>query len=194
MQLQISENLSPGFLSYDNFYEDPDEVRRFALSLQFRENIQYHKGARTCESFAPPEIKDCFETLLNRKIENWNCRTYPNGVFQYCTAEDPIVYHMDKQTYAGVIYLTPDAPPECGTSFFRSKVNKIRRAPEDEKMMEGVFSRGFLDRTQFDLVDIVGNVYNRLVLWDAKMIHAASQYFGDRRENSRLFHLFFFDA
>jgi hypothetical protein len=36
-------------------------------------------------------------------------------------------------------------------------------------------------------------VYNRLVLFDAKNIHAAVNYFGDTKENSRFFHLFFFD-
>lgn len=40
----------------------------------------------------------------------------------------------------------------------------------------------------WELVDKVGAVYNRLVLWDAKMIHSASQY-GDKE---RLVQLFFF--
>jgi hypothetical protein len=39
----------------------------------------------------------------------------------------------------------------------------------------------------------IANVYNRLVLFDSKNIHAAINYFGDTKENSRFFHLFFFD-
>jgi hypothetical protein len=56
-----------------------------------------------------------------------------------------------------------------------------------------VFKTGFYDSTQFDLVDSVGNVYNRLILFNAKMIHAAPTYFGERLDDSRLFQLFFFD-
>jgi hypothetical protein len=44
-----------------------------------------------------------------------------------------------------------------------------------------------------ELVGTTGNVFNRLVLFDAKCIHSANEYFGTTKENSRLFHLFFFD-
>ena len=57
-----------------------------------------------------------------------------------------------------------------------------------------IFKNNFYDKTDLEVVDVVGNVYNRLVIWDAKLIHAASEYFGDQKENSRLFHMFFFDA
>ena len=56
-----------------------------------------------------------------------------------------------------------------------------------------MFRNGFLDSTEFDLVDTIGNVYNRLILFDAQIIHAAATYFGTTKENSRLFQLFFFD-
>ena len=154
----------------------------------------YHKGSRTHEAFAPEEIQRKFETLMGKQIYNWNHEAYPNGVFQYCTAEDKIVYHMDTQTYAAVVYLTPDAPPECGTSFFRSKINKIKKDPNDENLLMEIFNKGFYDKTQFELIDVIGNVYNRLVIWDATLIHAASEYFGQEKQDSRLFHMFFFDA
>jgi hypothetical protein len=63
----------------------------------------------------------------------------------------------------------------------------------DENEFNVVFKNGFLDSTEFELVDVVGNVYNRLVLFDAKMIHAASNYFGNNLNNGRLFQIFFFD-
>jgi hypothetical protein len=43
-------------------------------------------------------------------------------------------------------------------------------------------------------VDVLGNVYNRLVIFDASAIHSASQYFGTVKENSRLWQMFFFDT
>ena len=138
-QLDISENTTPELVVVDNFYKNPEQVRELALSLEFDPNPQYHKGSRTHEAFAPEEIQRKFETLMGKQIYNWNHEAYPNGVFQYCTAEDKIVYHMDTQTYAAVVYLTPDAPPECGTSFFRSKINKIKKDPNDENLLMEIF-------------------------------------------------------
>jgi len=55
------------------------------------------------------------------------------------------------------------------------------------------YPTGHLDPSVFECVDVVGNIYNRLILFDSRMIHAASAYFGDMKENGRLFQLFFFD-
>ena len=52
----------------------------------------------------------------------------------------------------------------------------------------------FVDRTPYELVDTVGNVFNRLVIWDAGLIHSASEYTGWDIASSRLFQIFFFDA
>jgi len=52
----------------------------------------------------------------------------------------------------------------------------------------------FYDNTTYELVDSMANVYNRLVMFDAKAIHAATGYFGDAINNARFFQLFFFDV
>jgi hypothetical protein len=52
----------------------------------------------------------------------------------------------------------------------------------------------FYDGSSFEVVDRIGNVYNRLVIWDAKTIHAATKYYGNDINNSRFFQLFFFDV
>ena len=39
-----------------------------------------------------------------------------------------------------------------------------------------------------------GNVFNRLVIFDARLIHSAGDYFGHNIETGRLFQMFFFDA
>ena len=95
------------------------------------------------------------------------------------------------QQYAGVLFLTPDAPPECGTTLHRSKHTKKMKVSDGESSI--VFNKGYLDKTEFECVDTIGNVYNRLVLFDSKIIHSASKYFGNSIENCRLFQLFFFD-
>ena len=103
-----------------------------------------------------------------------------------------------------VIYLTKDAPPSCGTTFFKSRRTGLRSAPtqkdcerlgkNEQDLSFEIFKNNFYDKTDLEEVDVVGNVYNRLVIWNAKLIHAASEYFGDKKENYRLFHMFFFDV
>jgi hypothetical protein len=62
------------------------------------------------------------------------------------------------------------------------------------KLNYQIFKNNFYDKSGLEVVDVVGNVYNRLFIFNAKSIHAASEYFGDTKENSRLFQIFFFDA
>lgn len=185
----------------DNFYYNPDLVRNYAINgLQFN-NSDYHRGKRS-DRFILNGTKEKLEEILGRKILNWNYEGYANGVFQFCTSYDPIVYHVDTQQFAGVVFLTPNAPLEAGTATYRSKITGATRFdnPADdtelyEKTFKGVSDEmNFYDNTSYELVDKVSNVYNRLVMWDAKAIHAATAYFGDNINNSRFFQLFFFDV
>lgn len=190
LNVSLNVNIIPSFVVGDNIYKDPDSVRRFALTQTFNEDPAYHKGKRSNKTFLFPGLKETFEALVGRKIVKWNDYGI-NGIFQYCVAGEQLVYHCDTQQYAGVLFLTPDAPPQSGTTFFRSKATKkMKVAEEDYKV---TYPHGHLDSTDFDVVDVVGNIYNRVVLFDSKMIHAASGYFGNNIENGRLFQLFFFE-
>jgi len=183
-------NYIPTLTVVDHFYTHPDKVREFALSQQFNEHPKFHKGKRTETQYLFPNLKKRFESILGHKITNWTVYGV-NSCFQSCIAGEQLVYHFDVQQYAGIIFLTPDAPPESGTTFYRSKYTKNMKVNGD---YDQVFRTGVLDPSQFDVVDVVGNKYNRLVLFDAQLLHAASSYFGDSIENGRLFQLFFFDV
>lgn len=184
----------------DNFYKHPDLVRDYGLRYIECVESGYHKGKRAKDRFIIEGTKETFESIIGRSIINWGDDLYPNGTFQYCTSQDPLVYHVDLQSYAAMVYLTPNAPIESGTSFYRSKITNLRSlngVDEDtyQRTFKGISDEmNFYDSTQFELVDTIGNVYNRLVLFNAKMIHAASKYFGDTKLNSRFFHIFFFDV
>ena len=51
----------------------------------------------------------------------------------------------------------------------------------------------FVDPTPYERVDTVGNVFNRLVLFDGGLIHSGNDYFGWDIPSSRLFQIFFFE-
>lgn len=180
----------------DNFYSDPYKIREFALQQQFEES-EYHRGKRTRDQFVPSTIKQSFESIMGKKITNWTESYGMSGRFQYCTAEDALVYHADPQQWAAVIYLTPDAPYNCGTSLIAHKKTGVRHChhPKILDVWKDAAPTGvYLDSSKWEEVDVVGNVFNRLVIWDGHCPHTASKYFGFTKETSRLFHIFFFDA
>lgn len=187
----INVSTKPRLWIVDDFYENPYDVREFALQQEFEANLDYYKGNRSKQQFIIPGTKEAFEKIIGRKITNWAETHGMCGRFQYCTAQDDLVYHCDGQTLAGMVYLTPDAPFSCGTSLFAHKRTGLRN--ENDFGDENPFEGGYYDRTKFELVDTAGNVFNRLVIFDAKCIHSANEYFGTDITNSRLFHLFFFD-
>jgi hypothetical protein len=174
----------------DNFYSDPYAVREYALQQEFKADLRYYKGKRTDEKFFIPGTRKVFETIIGQQINIWD-EYGMNGVFQTCNSEDPLVYHTDLQEWAGMVYLTPNAPFECGTSMYAHKETKARHVSDPG--IEVAFNGGYYDKSKFELVDVIGNVFNRLVIFNGKCIHAASEYFGQTIEDSRLFHMFFFD-
>ena len=179
----------PSFLVVDNFYTDPNSVRSFALIQPLTAHPKNHKGIRSDNVYRFPGLKERFEQLLGTRIKGWE--TYgTNGCFQINVAGDQAVYHNDGQTYAGVLFLSPGAPGQAGTKFYRS-LSGVRKP--DASNYDEVFRGGFYDSTRFEQLDVVGNVYNRLVLFDAKLIHAADTYFGKTNDDGRLIQLFFFD-
>lgn len=183
---------TPSIIVVDDFLADPDAVRSVALAQRF---VKMHSaGLRTQAQFlhlAP--YREAFERLLGRALTNWDDND-ANGRFQCCFASDAIPYHSDSQSYAGVLFLTPQAPVEAGLSFFSGRLTGLRRRSPDADLMARTFGGGAeFDRSRWHEVDRVANLYNRLVLFDAHLAHGASAYFGDRIENARLFQNFFFN-
>lgn len=198
---RVNESYNPRCWVVDNFYEDPDAVRDFALKQKFFPG-EGAVGSRTRKQFFFLGVKEAFEKVIGMKIleEGEHGWYWPgiNGRFQWCPAGTNRVYHCDEQQFAGMIYLTPNAPPECGTTFFRHKETGRRHnldidwgAGEGAKVFPG---DTFLDKTRYETVDSIGNVYNRLVIFDGGLIHSASEYFGSEISNSRLHHMFFFNV
>lgn len=186
----------------DNFYKDPYAVREFALQQEFHEGGwgRGFIGRRTNTQFLFPGLKERFEEIMGKKITAWEDYS-ENGKFQNCVAGEPITYHCDAQQWGGLLYLSPEAPYQCGTSLYAHKKNRARTfldpgygddwAPKGEEIYYGGIH---CDATPWEPVDVMGNVFNRLIIFDASSVHAASEYFGYNLESGRLWQMFFFDA
>lgn len=190
MQFNINKNMDKNFFIVDNFYENADEIRNFALNnVEYKSDLRWYKGLRSIDTYRSDDLCKAFELIIGEPINNWNQGF--NGCFQITTAEDPQVYHYDQQKWAAMIYLTPNAPLESGTRLHRSKITGLSHS--EQQGIDASFAGGFYDGTKFDVTDSAANIYNRLVIMDAKTIHSAGPYFGNSRETGRLTHLFFFD-
>jgi hypothetical protein len=108
------------------------------------------------------------------------------------------------------VYLTPDAPPQSGTSFWRDRVHGCRRRPDHplERKRLGSDQAVAAARSvvydpyniehgdNWELMESIAGLYNRLVIWDAALVHSATTYDHFTAEGTaptRLVQLFFFD-
>ena len=118
-----------------------------------------------------------------------------NGAFQLATSRCRSWIHLDPgNNFAGVLFLTPDAPVSAGTGFYKfhdGKMGLEDQAIMNNKIQTDMFSQ---DMTKWQLVDQVGNVFNRLVLFDSTKFHMSLDYFGCCKEDGRIFQVFFFDV
>ena len=183
----------------DGFYNDVDEVRAMALAMEYNTSGNY-PGIRTKPVYNQG-VKDLIESIIQPyagKITRWD--TEYTGAFQYTTQRDRSWVHANQTTrWAGVCYLTPNAPLTGGTGLFRHKATGLTMAPKNP---DGSYNMDIMseiykdsqDMTKWEMTDFVGNVYNRLVLYRGDIFHTSLDYFGRDINDGRLFQTFFFDT
>uniref|UniRef100_A0A6C0KNX3 Prolyl 4-hydroxylase alpha subunit Fe(2+) 2OG dioxygenase domain-containing protein n=1 Tax=viral metagenome TaxID=1070528 RepID=A0A6C0KNX3_9ZZZZ len=187
----------------DNFYNNAMETRNFILSQEFSVKGNY-PGQRTV-SYANEHLKDVIQKyvepfagkIVDFPLPNNDSDTNDiyNGAFQYTLAKDRSWMHTDKwNNWAGIVFLTPDAPLSSGTAFYRFNDGAMSQEDTDILLNQDEVNRFSQDLTKWELVDKVGNVFNRLILFDANRYHVSCDYFGDTKENGRLFQVFFFST
>ena len=184
----------------DDFYSDVDEVREFALKQDFSVRGNY-PGPRT-KSFINDSVKETIEDVVKPfygNVKYWGDEEY-TGAYQYTTSRDRSWIHADQTTkWAGVCYLTPNAPLSAGTGLFRHKDTGLTMAPKNkdgsynDELLSKIYNEA-QDMTKWELVDNLANVYNRLVLYRGDHFHMSMDYFGQDLYDGRLFQTFFFNT
>ena len=183
--------MKKSFICIDDFYQDPDDVRRVALNAEYSTTGNF-PGTRT-EPMMTESIEQIITDALNLNTE-YDFTIQYCGSFQYTTASDRSWIHADTTTeWAGVLYLTPNAPPSAGTGFFKFKEGGYTRYTGDKEIDTYMDSHS-QDLTKWEKVTEVANVYNRLILYDATQFHMSLDYFGSDINNGRLFQTFFFNS
>ena len=199
---QLSRQPQGSLVVIDNFYNNPMQTRNYILSQEFNVRGNY-PGQRTI-SYASAELKHIIQRnimAVGGKIIDFpiptteNADKIYNGSYQFTTSRDRSWVHTDGyNNWAGVLYLTPDAPLSSGTAFYQFDDGAMGEDDQkilDNKAQTDTYSQ---DMTKWKKVDQVGNVFNRLILFNAKRFHMSMDYFGDSKENGRLFQVFFFST
>ena len=194
---RLKQHLSMNLIVIDNFYDDPYKIREFAIKQTYTTHV-YHPGKRT-ESCATEKHREIFNKILepfSGKITIFDLsKESSNGAFQYNTSNDIKSWiHIDNYNtnWAGIIYLTPYAPVSGGTGFFKFKDGNINVLDTNLLNNENDLDNSCRDNTKWELVSSVGNLFNRLILFNSSQYHMSLNYFGDNIHNGRLMQVFFF--
>jgi hypothetical protein len=164
----------------DNFFDNPDEIREFALKMDFDEPLPIHgwHGIRATPKdriVAGVDLEKMISEEVSFRIPNF---TYDEMDLYFHITPEEVRNHFDTETFeeaskhydsndsriVGLVYLTPNPPKNSGTSFFDDSGNKVGEAE---------------------------NVYNRMVMYPADILHGPTNPFGDTKENGRLTLVFF---
>lgn len=193
----------------ENFYENPDEVRRFALSQNYqtrKELVEAKYVFPGCRSKDLSTInKPLFENVSKKIIslfhnaENDYMRWAIATSFQSVSEEyGQGVIHTDTNTvFAAVLYLTPNAPLNGGTSLFKTNSTfdeekyNWNLKENDKRFEQGQLVMDTSYHNMFDEIVRINNVYNTLILYEGRHYHAANQFFGKTLKDSRLAQVFF---
>lgn len=201
----------------DNFFDDPDFIREFALSLPMQPDPNgAWPGSRT--DFLHNIDREFWQSLMLKALSSYYDLKYSNIVWDDSKVSFQLIppwdgnkndptnvgwIHKDLgDDLAGLIYLTPDADPDSGTSLFNLKPewehihldynrqpakhmwqlgDKISREEYIKELEE--HNNKFYEKTRFQ------NIYNRLIMYDSSEYHRANNFYTGN--NDRLTCVFF---
>lgn len=163
----------------DNFLPYPDLVRAWALQQEFLDCEQVTKISGNPNTWPGLRTKQVSELDINyannvlSRVANLGVNIFGvpqnlivKSAFQLTREQDGNSWiHVDNDVMvAGLLYLTPNAPVDAGTTIYDNSEKPV---------------------------DVVGNVYNRLVLYSANKYHKSTRYFGNDLNTGRLTQVFF---
>ncbi|MEI6420608.1 MAG: DUF6445 family protein [Lentisphaerota bacterium] len=198
-------------LILDNFLEMPTIVRKWAINQEYytsKEFTEMHNkhtdwpGKRTSH-VADLDIE--YADIVLGKVANIAIQQYGlknisiRSFFQLTTSDNLDSWvHQDNDTdVAAILYLNPNPPVNSGTTLYRCKnIQKWTSFMSDQQGYATLKTINALENKElyeelFEPVDIIGNVFNRLVIYKGTEYHKSNNYFGNSVEDGRLTQVFF---
>ena len=187
----------------DNFFDNPDLIRKFALSLSYEKDSDgYWPGERSDQLYNIDNelnnaiILKIFSLYYDLKYNDvqWQSSSISfQKIKPYHKSKDHKFnkgwIHKDEDyDFAGLVYLNPKPDLDSGTSLFKIKDNvdevtyerhyeKHRLFSGDKKLDEKSYNKNYdLHNNKFIETVRFQNLYNRLVCYDSNYYHRANSY------------------
>jgi hypothetical protein len=202
------------FTCIDDFYSDPDKIRDWALTLEFKRpsGISHYPGERTDhihlidENFFKLFCEKLFSIFYDYETPvNWICTTKFQKIYpfhkDYNNSLNSGWVHIDDEcVFAGVIYLNKNSTPNSGTSIFYPKDTVIEELDfsyrnnfysNNNTISKDEYAEKIEEHNKkFELSIEVKNKYNRLICYDGNTWHKESN-FSMEYDDFRLTQVFF---
>jgi hypothetical protein len=192
----------------DDFYARPEKVRARALTSDYA-NIAPtdYPGYASRLRLETEALQNLFADLVGSELHVDKGR-FTWGGFRFITEESgkyPKVHADVAIDWAGMVYLTPNAPMSAGTAFYRHKETGFESPPTDRQARALGFSdasefddkiirRDKADLSKWEQIACIEPVYNRLIIFrGGEFYHAPIGGCGSSPETARLIHVFFFN-
>ena len=182
----------------DDFLEDPDSVREWALTLPYEPDPDGRwPGLRSPQLH---KINPDFVDYLARKyfalffdFEYEKCKWTFDASFQKVDKRygQGWLHDDSGRRTTGIVYLTPNPNPNTGTSLYKKKkehvfpdnrveCNKAKKAfyTNNATIEQVVLYRKQLEDAYYETLR-VNNVYNRLFTFDSYLQHSANEFVGE---------------
>ena len=190
----------------DNFLDNPDDVREYALEQRYElRDRKNWPGRDSSGTHGEEEMTKACSLVVGQQLS-----INPQNKCSYfrCTQmgqHGSQHIHFDPNpglVWAGVLYLTPIFNPTGGTKFWKHKETGWERAPtmeegakygiQNHEDMVKFFNTEGKDESKWIETDNIGFKYNRLVMFNPYFWHSNGDLFGTHFDNARLVQLFFF--
>ena len=200
----------------DNFYKEPDRIRKFALGLDFNNKQGFHPGLRSDElhtidkNFADQTARKLLSIFGDFEGCKYECSTFFQKIYRFSSdPNDPVNtgwIHTDNETaISAVVYLSPDVGNHSGTSLYiptrnitppRSDfsclnifgMNDVSNINDIKLFRENIEEHN----NQFELTVEVKNAYNRAIVYSGNHFHSQTNYWTPNENDFRLTQVFFF--
>lgn len=187
-------------LVIDNFFDDPDKIRKIALSRNYRYGNDNRgrdgwRGERTLPIRSLDKICPCCNQEINSNFysEQKLLIDYSKKIFNIC--EKHFQFNNSKNlTITSYFHICTEETLKSLTFFSQDKFHK------DSSIVGGVVyltpnappsaGTSILHAEKTEFVDIE-NKYNRLIAYESQRIHGLSDAFGTTKETGRLTFTFF---
>jgi hypothetical protein len=193
----------------DNFFDDPDKVRTWALQQEYLPSTEgLWPGLRSkpihelnndfFQCTSGKVFSQFYDLDVEKKIQ-WSISMNFQIVHE---GYDCGWIHSDQgdSQITGIIYLSPNSNLNGGTSIYRQKSNLIQHVHRNNEYKKNSYLNKMNiedakqykqeHNSQFEETIRVSNIYNRLITFDSHLHHAAQDFFGEGQD-SRLTLVFF---